>query len=149
MLAQQNCRTLVCATIAFVVGCALFAALLTASYNEDRHLVPATNADLVNIVFLDIQEGKMPYFITKFNAYVTNEVLRNEEGVLQYELTTSKDPNQLLLVERYKSIEATILHVSAPAFSEFWNAMKNENVLVGNSQHQFFGGVHAGLARVT
>ena len=70
------------------------------------------------IARIPVQEGKVEEAIEMFTGLMDH--VAKEEGTLGYTLNRSdKDPNTLVVMERYKDKAALDFHSSTPHFKEF------------------------------
>ena len=70
------------------------------------------------IAHVPVQEGKVEEAIEMFRELMLK--VAEEEGTLSYTLNRSeKDPNTLVMMERYKDKSALDFHSSSPHFKEF------------------------------
>ena len=70
------------------------------------------------IAKIPVQEGKVEEAIDMLKALMVH--VADEEGTLGYTLNRSnKDPNTLVMMERYKDKAALDFHSSTPHFKEF------------------------------
>ena len=70
------------------------------------------------IAFVPVQEGKVDEAIRMIRELMAK--VAGEEGTLSYTLNRSnKDPNTLVMMERYKDKAALDFHSSTPHFKEF------------------------------
>jgi quinol monooxygenase YgiN len=83
------------------------------------------------IAHIPVQEGKVDEAIEMFRGLMVH--VAEEEGTLSYTLNRSnKDPNTLVVMERYKDKAALDFHSSTPQFKEF--SSKLPAVLAGKPE---------------
>ena len=80
---------------------------------------------------LPVKEGKAQEAIDMFKALLKQ--VATEEGTLLYSLNQSKkDPNAIVIIERYKDDAALAAHSATPHFKEF--SAKLGGVLAGRPE---------------
>jgi quinol monooxygenase YgiN len=83
------------------------------------------------IAHVPVQEGKVEEAIKMFRELMVK--VAEEEGTLSYTLNRSdKDPNTLVMMERYKDKAALDFHSSTPHFKEL--SSKLPSVLAGKPE---------------
>ncbi len=92
------------------------------------------------IANIPVKEDKVEEAIDMFRALMVN--VAQEEGTLSYTLNRSnKDPNTLVVMERYKDKASLDFHSSTPHFKEF--SSKLPAILAGKPEINVLEEIHS------